>query len=158
MTKMMIHWAILVLISRTRNWVRLWTILLTNLVHPVAAFDLVYCYLLHFDLACVCCSILSVRLRILVVTFSDHRKEKSLGLLTQNFVKLFLTMEVRNSWTLYFCLKIHAWPVHWYEIYTWSRLTRSHLMKLQSCSLEKVTKRPIWEVSTSFCLYLNVQQ
>lgn len=37
------------------------------------------------------------RLRILVVTFSDHRKEKSLGLLTQNFVKLFLTMEVGNS-------------------------------------------------------------
>uniref|UniRef100_A0A453PLF7 E2F/DP family winged-helix DNA-binding domain-containing protein n=1 Tax=Aegilops tauschii subsp. strangulata TaxID=200361 RepID=A0A453PLF7_AEGTS len=32
-------------------------------------------------------------LRILVATFSDHRKEKSLGLLTQNFVKLFLTME-----------------------------------------------------------------
>jgi transcription factor E2F7/8 len=27
----------------------------------------------------------------------DHRKEKSLGLLTQNFVKLFLTMEVSNS-------------------------------------------------------------
>jgi hypothetical protein len=27
-------------------------------------------------------------------TFADHRKEKSLGLLTQNFVKLFLTMEV----------------------------------------------------------------
>ncbi|CAD6242474.1 unnamed protein product [Miscanthus lutarioriparius] len=36
----------------------------------------------------------SIWLRILVVTFSDHRKEKSLGLLTQNFVKLFLTMEV----------------------------------------------------------------
>ncbi|GJN29156.1 hypothetical protein PR202_gb17353 [Eleusine coracana subsp. coracana] len=27
---------------------------------------------------------------------SDHRKEKSLGLLTQNFVKLFLTMEVKT--------------------------------------------------------------
>uniref|UniRef100_A0A453R907 Uncharacterized protein n=1 Tax=Aegilops tauschii subsp. strangulata TaxID=200361 RepID=A0A453R907_AEGTS len=27
---------------------------------------------------------------------SDHRKEKSLGLLTQNFVKLFLTMEVET--------------------------------------------------------------
>uniref|UniRef100_A0A453R8Y5 Uncharacterized protein n=2 Tax=Aegilops tauschii TaxID=37682 RepID=A0A453R8Y5_AEGTS len=26
----------------------------------------------------------------------DHRKEKSLGLLTQNFVKLFLTMEVET--------------------------------------------------------------
>ena len=29
-------------------------------------------------------------------TFVDHRKEKSLGLLTQNFVKLFLTMEVNR--------------------------------------------------------------
>jgi len=57
MMKMMIHWAIRVLISRTRNWVRLWTILLTNLVHLVAALDLVHCYLLHFDLACVTCAV-----------------------------------------------------------------------------------------------------
>jgi len=94
-TTTMISWAIQMVTSKMRNWVRLWTILLTNLVHPVAGLDLVHWYLLHVFSSW--CSILSARLRILIVTFSDHRKEKSLGLLTQNFVKLFLTMEVSNS-------------------------------------------------------------
>jgi hypothetical protein len=31
------------------------------------------------------------------VFVEDHRKEESIGLLTQNFVKLFLTMEVRST-------------------------------------------------------------
>jgi hypothetical protein len=71
-----------------------------------------------------------VGLRFLVVLFSDHRKEKSLGLLTQNFVKLFLTMEVGNSVLFHcFCLRIHgfwilvALLIDWYDICTSSRLT-----------------------------------
>jgi hypothetical protein len=35
--------------------------------------------------------------RSLSAVIADHRKEKSLGLLTQNFVKLFLTMEVSGT-------------------------------------------------------------
>lgn len=33
----------------------------------------------------------------MTAVIADHRKEKSLGLLTQNFVKLFLTMEVSGT-------------------------------------------------------------
>ncbi|AQK83466.1 E2F transcription factor-like E2FE [Zea mays] len=65
MMRMMKNWAMLMKMLRARSSANLLTIRLISLTHPAAALDLVY-----------------------------HRKEKSLGLLTQNFVKLFLNMEV----------------------------------------------------------------
>ena len=61
---------------------------------------------------------------------SDHRKEKSLGLLTQNFVKLFLTMEVSDTELLPVLLGLSSFEVDSNRVCIWCRWRRSHWMKL----------------------------
>lgn len=86
--------------------------------------------------------------RSLIYICADNRKEKSLGLLTQNFVKLFLTANViRFGWfpncNVSFLSSFTLWnPIGLYV----HRLIQSHLMKLQDYCLVTVMARQCWQV------------